>query len=369
MDMNEYFKRRNPFYFLDDLYKSLVGLEEEAKNIVLLYERDVNMPERRENIPYETPFMIYLKHRRLRRFGFNPNKVYSLLEKSNPKLDLQKIAKSQPEAEKLKNALEYAKGEELNYLFSLEKYRLERMRIIGWSIIKNAFYVMDWASRVVETASAASNMIQAFGDELDLPAGITADLSKLASLAMDVAGYVQRGMASPKIWDYRFHFPSREENKKAREENNFVIKKILIKEGKNRHKKFIMLSQPLFTLTNAVTVNFSPASVKDSKKEEWRIPIWGILSVFMEEGDELEEGDIIMFLYSAYARVLTSNFERVYYECWNRLKMVIKKVKLAMDLLQTKQKLITQIMKASPLPEQPIEGVEIKAPEESAEGE
>ena len=375
MDMSEYFKRRNPFYFLDDLYKSLVELEEEAKNIVLLYERDVNMPERRESIPYETPFMIYLRHRRLKRFGFNLDKV------SNPKLDLQKLVRSQPEAEKLKNALEYAKGDELNYLFSLEKYRLERMRIIGWSIIKNAFYVMDWASRVVETASAASNMIQAFGDELDLPAGITADLSKLASLAMDVAGYVQRGMASPKIWAYKFRVPNKETDektekknssekaiKKTEEKKSFIVNKILIKEGDN-YKKFIMLSDPLLELANRDVVKFSPVVAEDFEMEEWKIPIWGVLSVFVEENDELEDGNIIMFLYSAYARVLTSNFERAYYECWNRLKMVIKKVKLAMDLLQTKQKLITQLMKASPLPEQPLEGVEVKAPEEASEGE
>ena len=95
----------------------------------------------------------------------------------------------------------------------------------------------------------------------------------------------------------------------------------------------------------------------------------------MRQGDELEwhkeekRGDIIMFLYTAYARVLTSSFDRVYYECWNRLKMVIKKVKLAMYLLQTKQKLITQLMKAAPMPEQPfIEGAEIKAPEEVGGG-
>ena len=35
--------------------------------------------------------------------------------------------------------------------------------------------------------------------------------------------------------------------------------------------------------------------------------------------------------------------------------MIIKKVSLAMDLLQTKQKIIAQLMKAAPIPEQPVE--------------
>jgi len=358
MDMAEYLKRKNPFYFLDELYKSLAKLEEEAKNIVLLYERDVNMPERKDRVPFETPFMLYLKHRRIRRSGFNPNKVFKFLERSNPHLKLKEIIKTKDDAKKLKESLEYAEGEQLEYLYSLEKYRLERMRIIGWSLIKNAFYVMDWASRVVETASAASNMIQAFGDELDLPAGLTADLSKLASLAMDVAGYVQRGTGSPQIWAYRIQSKSQAG----------VIKDVSIKEGKD---KFIMLSQPLYTLTSGNIVKFVPESVSEETKNYWKVPIWGVLSIFMEKGEELEwhekegRGDIIMFLYTAYAKVLTSNFDRVYYECWNRLKMVIKKVKLAMYLLQTKQKLITQLMKAAPMPEQPfIEGAEIKSPEE-----
>jgi len=236
------------------------------------------------------------------------------------------------------------------------------MHIIGWSIIKNAFYVMDWASRVVETASAAANMIQAFGDELDLPAGLTADLSKLASLAMDVAGYVQRGIGTPKVWAYRF--------RAAEEGRSYTISKILIERKDGGYKKFIRLGDPLLVLSDGLTVNFSPVKPEDYKMEEWRVPIWGVLSVFAEKGDELEDGNIIMFLYSAYARVLTSSFERAYYECWNRLKMVIKKVKLAMDLLQTKQKLIAQLMKAAPMPEEhvEIEAAEAKPPEE-IEGE
>ena len=237
------------------------------------------------------------------------------------------------------------------------------MHIIGWSVIKNAFYVMDWASRVVETASAAANMIQAFGDELDLPAGLTADLSKLASLAMDVAGYVQRGIGTPKVWAYRFRSAEGERR-------SYTISRILIKKDDGGYKKFIRLGEPLFTLSGGVTVNFSPVRREDYEMEEWRIPIWGVLSVFSEEGDELEDGDIIMFLYAAYARVLTGSFERAYYECWNRLKMVIKKVKLAMDLLQTKQKLIAQLMKAAPMPEEHVEigAAEVKPPEE-IEGE
>jgi len=365
MDMEEYFKRRNPFYFLDELYKSLVKLEEEAKNVVLLYERDVNIPERKDQLPYETPFMLYLKIKRLRSQGLNVDDAYKIIEKSNPKLRLEevKLEKDKPKKQtSLDDAISKAEGEELNYLFSLEKYRLERMHIIGWSIIKNAFYVMDWASRVVETASAAANMIQAFGDELDLPAGLTADLSKLASLAMDVAGYVQRGIGTPKVWAYRF--------RAAEEGRSYTISKIFIERKGGGYKKFIRLGDPLLVLSDGLTVNFSPVKPEDYKMEEWRIPIWGVLSVFAEKGDELEDGNIIMFLYSAYARVLTSSFERAYYECWNRLKMVIKKVKLAMDLLQTKQKLIAQLMKAAPMPEEhvEIEAAEAKPPEE-IEGE
>jgi len=354
-DMSEYLKRRNPFYFLDELHKSLVNLEEEAKNVISLYERDVNLPERKDRLQYETPFMTYIKQRRLRSFGFNPDIIYNLTSMGE-----QKTFAIKKDSDNLKNALNHAEGEQLEYLYSLEKYRLERMRIIGWSIIKNAFYVMDWASRVVETSSAASNMIQAFSDELDLPAGMTADLSKLASLSMDVVGYVQRGMGSPKIWDYRV-----QSKKQAG-----VIKDVHLKE-KNGYKKFIILGEPLYTLSpSGVTVKFIPESTpKDETAYNWRVPIWGVLSVFIKKNDEVEwyekqkKGDIIMFLYTAYSRVLTSSFERTYYECWNRLKMVIKKTELAMDLLQTKQKLITQLMKAAPLPEQPMEGAEIKIPE------
>ena len=375
MDMEEYFKRRNPFYFLDELYKSLVKLEEEAKNVVLLYERDVNIPERKDQLPYETPFMLYLKLKRLRSQGLSVDDAYKIIEKSNPKLKLEEIKLEKDKSKKqisLDDMISKAEGEEMKYLFSLERYRLERMHIIGWSIIKNAFYVMDWASRVVETASAAANMIQAFGDELDLPAGLTADLSKLASLAMDVAGYVQRGIGTPKVWAYRFRAAEEGRRSKIRggKKIRYTISKILIERKDRGYKKFIRLGDPLLVLSGGLTVNFSPVKPEDYKMEEWRVPIWGVLSVFAEKGDELEDGDIIMFLYSAYARVLTSSFERAYYECWNRLKMVIKKVKLAMDLLQTKQKLIAQLMKAAPMPEEhvEIEAAEVKPPEE-IEGE
>ena len=363
IDMDEYFKRRNPFYFLDELHKALSALEEEAKNIIWLYQRDVNLPERKNEVPYETPFMTYLKRRAIRSEGFDPNRLHHIIEDPDPSVDeLTRLVGDRNKAERLKQALDYAKGDELEYLYSLEKYRLQRMHIIGWSIIKNAFYVMDWASRVVEAASTASNMIQAFGDELDLPAGMSADLSKLASLAMDVAGYVQRGMGSPKVWAYRI----------KDEKQTGTVMKVHIKD-----KKFIMLSQELYTLSNGNVVKFIPVfqkgeegkDIPDEEKEYWNIPIWGVMAVFIDNTSSIDKGDIIMFLYSAYSRVLTDSFERVYYECWNRLKMVIKKVKLAMDLLQTKQKLITQLMKASPIPEQPPIGeAEIKSAVEGISG-
>jgi len=361
IDMSEYFKRRNPFYFLEDLHKTLVNLESEAKNVLLLYERDVNIPEVKNEIPYETPFMTYLKQKTASRYGLDPenvDKYFKLaenpgnpsLEAENPKLVAMKSL--------IKEAAESSKGEQLKYLFSLEKYRLERMRIIGWSVIKNAYYVMDWASRVVEVASAAAGAIQSFGDELDLPEGFTSDLSKLASLAMDVAGLVQRGMGSPEIWAYRAQ---------SREQTGTVTKVFV-----NDKTKFIMLGDPLYKVYSGerkkpsnvesgagLTVKFFP--IKRDAGEQWRIPIWGVLAVFIDKdsiiewNDDLGAGDIVMFLYTARSRVLTGNFDDVFYECWNHIKMIIKKVSLAMDLLQTKQKIIAQLMKAAPIPEQPVE--------------
>jgi len=365
--LKEYYKRRNPFYFLEDLHKTLVDLESEAKNVLLLYERDVNMPEMPREVPYETPFMTYLKQKILSEYGLTPEDVEKYLRLSsnpgNPSLEVEnpKLAVMR---RFIREAVERAKGEQISYLFSLERYRLERMRVTGWSVIKNAYYVMDWASRVVETASAASSIIQSFSDELDLPEGFTSDLTKLASLAMDVVGFVQRGIGATEVWDYRAQS----------KEQTGVVTKVFV----NNKTKFVMLGDPLYKVRSGekakklsevkkgsgLTVKFLPVN-GERDSERWRVPIWGVLAVFIDElstiewDDKNKRGDIIMFLYTARSQVLTSNFDNAFYECWNHIKMIIKKVSLAMELLQTKQKIIAQFMKGAPVPEQPpeIEGL------------
>jgi len=363
-DKNEFYKemrkRRNPFSFLDELHKTLEKLENEAKNLRLLYDRDVNIPDVPRDVSFETPFMTYLKIKELSKVsGLGKVDLVEAVESSNPGLKLEELTEKLDEKKKetFKKSLETAKGKQLSYLYSLEIYKLKQMKIIGWSVILNAFYIMDWASRVVSAASAAALMIQSFGDELYLPAGFTADLNKLVSIAMDVAGYVRAGMEGVYVWSYR-----------AAKEYCGTVKKMHISD----ETKFIILDQKLYTLKDGRTVKFAPVDISkipSDERENWRIPVWGVLATFIDNGsviewdEEKKKGDIVMFLYTCRSKVLTGKFEKTYYECWNHIKMVMKKVKLAMDLLQAKQRIISQ------LPPPPVEVVEEEEREEEETSE
>jgi len=348
----EYFRRRNPYYFIRKLYDVLDGLDLEAKDVLPLYKRDINVPVPRTDIPFETPYMYYLK---LKRYGYGGTSIWKAVSKlqHNPHTVLvEQVLKVD------KETAADARGEELNYLWTLERYKLRRMKIIGWSIIRNAYYVMDWASRVADCSSAAFQALQTFTDELTLPEGFAADLSKLTSLAMDVVGIVKNGMGSPQMWLY-----------KARaEEHCGTVKHTHVKP---EEILFIKFGDPLYTLGSGLKVKFEPVgeTVPKEEKEYWRIPIWGLLATFFDIGETIEwrgeerKGSIIMILFTCYARVLTDKFEDKFYGCWNHIKMVKKKLETAMELLTSKQRLLTQLPPPPP-PEEEREVTVRPIPEE-----